>query len=165
MTIHGSKLELEWPRYHENRVNAPIDARLTSGSHNFWSDCWTFKFHTFLETRSQNISRGFKIKPVRGGLQVAAFQGLLRAPPCNPCRGYKRPKAPLVQKKKKKTFLGLALYLDVFYMLPLSSKHIFTQKHPKNKSKPLDSSLRQKYKVLFLYPTFFPLILHLGFEV
>ena len=37
-TIHGLKLELEWSGYRENRVNAPIDAPLTSWSHNFWSD-------------------------------------------------------------------------------------------------------------------------------
>ena len=30
MTIHRSKSELERPRYHENRVNTPIDAPLTS---------------------------------------------------------------------------------------------------------------------------------------
>ena len=30
-TIYGSKLELEWPRYHENQD----DASLTSDSHNF----------------------------------------------------------------------------------------------------------------------------------
>ena len=51
-TIHESKSELEWPRYHENQVNAQIDAPLTSKSHNFWSDHLIFKFHTFSETRS-----------------------------------------------------------------------------------------------------------------
>ena len=34
-TIHGSKSELERPRYHENRDDAPIDAPLTFESHNF----------------------------------------------------------------------------------------------------------------------------------
>ena len=51
-TIHGSKLVLERPRYHENRDDVPIDASLTSESHNFWFDCWIFKIHTFLETGS-----------------------------------------------------------------------------------------------------------------
>ena len=35
MTMYGSKSKLEWPRYHKNQVNAPIDAPLTSQSHNF----------------------------------------------------------------------------------------------------------------------------------
>ena len=69
-----------------------------------------------------------------------------------------------LQTQKGETFLGLALYMDVLCKLPLSYKHLYT-KHPKNKSKPLDSSLHQKYKVLFLYPTFFPLVLQLGFKV
>ena len=38
MTIHGSKLELKRLRYHENWVNASINAPLTSWSHNFWSN-------------------------------------------------------------------------------------------------------------------------------
>ena len=33
-TIHESKLELEQLRYHKNRDNAPINAPLTSESHN-----------------------------------------------------------------------------------------------------------------------------------
>ena len=62
-TIHGSKSELEWPRYHENRDDAPIDALQTSKSHNFWSNRWIFRFHTFLESGSQYL---FRIrKPLR----------------------------------------------------------------------------------------------------
>ena len=63
-TIHGLKSELERPRYHENRVNAPIDAPLTSQSHNFWSDRWIFEFHTFIEIESQDLFRGVKINPI-----------------------------------------------------------------------------------------------------
>ena len=48
MTIHGSKSELNRLRYHENRNNAPFDALLTFESHNFQSDRWIFKIHTFL---------------------------------------------------------------------------------------------------------------------
>ena len=52
-TIHGLKSKLEWPRYHENRVNALVDALLTSGSCKFWFGRWIFKFHTFLEHSHQ----------------------------------------------------------------------------------------------------------------
>ena len=50
--VHCSKSALDRPRYHENRDDASIDAPLTFESHNFWSDHWIFKFHTFLETGS-----------------------------------------------------------------------------------------------------------------
>ena len=72
----------------------------------------------------------------------------------------------LQSKKKKKDILSSCTLSGYFlHASSLLQTHFYTQKHPKNKSKPLDSSLLQKYKVLFLYPTFFPLILHLGFEV
>ena len=61
MTIHGSKSKLEWPRYHENRDDAPIDTPQTSESHNFWSNRWIFKIHTFSNTRSQELFRGVRI--------------------------------------------------------------------------------------------------------
>ena len=70
--IHGSKLELEQPRYHENWANALIDAPLTSRSHNFWSGHWIFNFHTFLETRSHDIFGGVKINSIQEHLWVAA---------------------------------------------------------------------------------------------
>ena len=62
---------------------------------------------------------------------MAALQGV---PPRKACQGYKRPQAPLDQKKE--TLLGPALCLDVFYTIPLSSKHIFTHKntHTTNQS-------------------------------
>ena len=75
MNVHGSKSELEWSRCHENRDNALIDAPLTFESHNFWSDCWIFKIHTFLETGSQDLSRHVKINPIKGGLRLEALQG------------------------------------------------------------------------------------------
>ena len=87
-TIHGSKSKLERPRYHENRVNTSIDALLTSESHNFWSDRWIFKFHTFSETGSQDLSKGAKINPVQGLLKVEALEG---PSPRKSCWGYKRP--------------------------------------------------------------------------
>ena len=74
-TIHGSKSKLERPRFHENWDNVPINALLTSGSHNFWSDRWIFKFHTFSETGSQDLSKGPKINPVQGLLKVEALEG------------------------------------------------------------------------------------------
>ena len=61
MTIHGSKSELERPRYHENRDDAPIDTSQTSKSHNFWFDCWIFRFHTFSELVIQDLARGIHI--------------------------------------------------------------------------------------------------------
>ena len=75
MTIHGSKLELEWPRYHVNQDNAPIDVPLTSGSRNFLSDRCIFKFHAFLEIGSQDLSKGVKTNPIRGHLKMSALQG------------------------------------------------------------------------------------------
>ena len=51
-TNHRLKSELEWPKYHENRDNTLIDAPLTFKSHNFWSDRWIFKFHTFSQMGS-----------------------------------------------------------------------------------------------------------------
>ena len=98
MAIHGLKSELEWLRYHENRDNAPIDAPQTSEIHNFWSDRWIFKIHTFSKTGIQNISKGIKINPIHGLLKVAALEGLSVALqgrlPLKVCQGYKRPQAP-----------------------------------------------------------------------
>ena len=54
-TIHGSKSKLERPRYHENWDDAPIDAPITSESHNFWSNRWIFKIHTFSKIGNQNL--------------------------------------------------------------------------------------------------------------
>ena len=59
--VHGSKSELKRSRYYENQDDVPIDAPQTSESHNFWSDRWIFKIHTFLETGSQDISKGVRI--------------------------------------------------------------------------------------------------------
>ena len=85
-TIHGLKLELERLRYHENRDDVPINGPLTSESHNFWSDRWIFKIHTFSETGSQNISRGAKINSFLDLLRPAVLEGL---PPRNACWSYK----------------------------------------------------------------------------
>ena len=156
MIIHGSKSKLERPRYHENRDNTLIDASLTSLSYNFWSDNWIFKFHIFLKTGNQDLSRGVKINPIQDHLEVVA----LEPPPHNPCCVYKRPQTPSKPKKKKWDFLGPTLCLDEFWTFLLSSKHTHT-KHIKGTW----FSLHQKYKVLFLYPIFISLVLHLGFGV
>jgi len=104
-TIHGSKSELERPRYHENQDNTPIDAPLTSESHNFWSDRWIFKFQTFSKTGNQDLSKSVKINPIHNLLKVATLKGLstaLQGPsPQKACQGYKRPQAPLRPKKKE----------------------------------------------------------------
>ena len=147
-TIHGSKSMLDWSRYHENRDNASINAHLTSKSHNFRSDRWIFKIHTFLEIGSQDLSRGSKIKPVWGGLKVAALEG---PPPRKSCWGYKKPQAH-TKKKKKKISLVLVLCLDVFYTFLLSLKQ---KTHKIHTSKPLDSSLHQNTRYcscMFLNP-------------
>ena len=81
-TIYGSKSELERPRYHKNRDDAPIDAPLTSESHNFWTDYWIFKFHTFSETESQKLAKGVKINLIKGGWRP--LKG--RQPPYKGCR-------------------------------------------------------------------------------
>ena len=86
MTIHESKLELERPRYHENRDDALIDAPQTSESHNFWFDRWIFEFHTFSDIGSQDLSKSVKINPIRGTLRLATLEG---PPPQSSCRGYK----------------------------------------------------------------------------
>ena len=65
------------------------------------------------------------------------------------------------QKKKKKTFLGLAICLDVFYTFFFSRK----KTHKKHIKTSWFFLLHQKYKVLFLYPIFFSLVLYLGFGV
>ena len=71
-----------------------------------------------------------------------------------------------LQTKKKKDFpRSYSLLGHFLHTSSLFQTHCYTQKHLKINSKPLDSSLHKNYKVLFLYPTFFPLVLHLGFEV
>ena len=156
MNIHGLKLELEQLRYHESQVNVQIDAPLTSSSHNFLFDHQIFEFHTFLETRSQDHSTGVKINPIQDHSKVV--------PPRNLCQGHKRTQAPPNQKKgdfpRSCSLLGHFIHIS-----PLFQTHFYTQKHSQNKSKPLDSSLHQKYKVLSLYLIFFSLVLHLGFGV
>ena len=48
---------------------------------------------------------------------------------------------------------------------PLFQTHTHTHTHTQNTLKAFDFSLHQKYKVLFLYPIFISLVLHLGFGV
>ena len=149
-TIHGLKSKLEWLRYHENWDNALIDAPLTSRSHNFWFDHWIFKLHTFLETRSPDISKGIMINSIWCHLKMVAFH--LKAN-----HGYKSPQAP--PDEKRDDFSGFSLCLDVFYKFFLSLKH---KKHIKVSWL---FFLHQKYKVLFLYPIFISLVLLLVFGV
>ena len=57
-----------------------------------------------LETRSQDISKGVKIKPIWDASQVAALEGLPTTlqgpPPHKACWGYKRPQTPPDQKEE-----------------------------------------------------------------
>ena len=112
MTLHGSKSELERLRYHENWDDALINAPQTSESHNFRSDHWIFKIHTFSETRSQNISRGVKINPNHGLLEVAALQGRRLK---KHAKAIKSPKHPSNQKKE--VSLGSCALLGCFMLI------------------------------------------------
>ena len=73
-TIHGSKSKLERPKYHKNGDDVLIVASQTSESHNFWSDCWIFEFHTFLEAENEDLSKGVKISLIRGSLRPATLE-------------------------------------------------------------------------------------------
>ena len=78
--------------------------RSWKGQHNFWSDRWIFKFHTFLELGSQDISKGVKIDPIRGSWGWQPFKGCRR--PYKGCclekcvGAINSPRHPLDQKKR-----------------------------------------------------------------
>ena len=145
------KAELEQLRYHENWVNELIDAPLTFESHNFWSNCWIFKFHTFLETGSQDLSRVVKINPHLKGCYLVKRT-----------RAIKGPKHLQTRKKEKRFWVLLCAwtFFAHFLSLPNTSLHIKT--HKKHIQVSWFFLLHQKYKVLFLYPIFFSLVLHFG---
>ena len=130
-TIHGSKSELERSRYHENWDNAPIDAPLTSGSHNFWSNRWIFKFYTFLETGSQDLFRSVKINPIKDRLKVASLEG---PPPWKSCYGYKRPQSPFKQNKRRSLPGFCSLPECLLHIFPLFQTHTHTKKKKKHQS-------------------------------
>ena len=122
MTIHGSKSELERLRYHENWDDALINAPQTSESHNFRSNHWIFKIHTFSETRSQNLSRPVALE---GPSPLKTRLGL-----------YIAPNTPQIGRRH--SFLKFAFCptsLHIFFSLPNTQKHT---------SKLLDSSLFTK---------------------
>ena len=159
MTIHGSKSELERLRYHENWKDALIDAPQNSKSHNFWSDCWIFEFHTFLENENQDISNKVKISPISGGLRTKAggsstvVTTSIFAPDREDWHFFWN--FPSTQ------------HLSTFF---LSSKHTHTHTKAKDTSKKHIKvswflHLHQEHKVLFLNPIFLSLVLHLGFGV
>ena len=77
MTVHGSKSKSKRLRYHKNRDDVPIVAPETSESHNFWSDCWIFEFHTFLEIENQDLSKGFNISQIKNYLRPRPYNGHL----------------------------------------------------------------------------------------
>ena len=154
-TVHGLKLELEQQRYHKNQVSTSIDAPLTSRSHNIWFDHWIFEFYTFLETGSQDLSRGVKINPIQYHLKVAALEGPL---PRKVWRGYKKPQAP-PRPKERRNFLDL-------YSLPGCILHIFplfqTQKTHQNLLIPLFTKNTRYYSYTH---SSFPWFYTLGFGV
>ena len=156
MTIHGSKSELEWPRYHKNQVNALINASLTFGSHNFWSNRWIFKIHTFLETGSQDLSRSVKINLTEAFWRWWPYKGRCFK---NRARAIKAPGT--LQTKKRDSWAPCSLPRWIWSFSPLFQ----TQKTHKKHIKPSRFFLHQKYNVLFLYPIFFSLVLHFGFGV
>ena len=69
-TIHGLKSELEQPRYHENHVNASIDASLTSRAITFDP---TIGFSSSIPFQKQEVkifpmvSRSTQSRPLKGG--------------------------------------------------------------------------------------------------
>ena len=154
-TIHRSKLELKRLRYHENRNNTSIDALLTFESHNFWSNRWIFKFHTFSRIGSQDLYRGVKINLIHDLLKVVALQ---RPPPQKAWRVYKRPSAPSRRERERERLPSYLLFAWT------NSKLFSSLPNTKNTSKPLDSSLHQKYKVVFIPSIFLSFIPYLGFE-
>ena len=163
MTIHGSKLKLEWLRYHENRDDALIDAPLTSESHNFWSNRWIFKFHTFSETGSQNLSKGVNINLIRGSWRLRPYKGRrleVHARAIN---------SPGTPQTWKDFFLSFCSLLGIFPHIFPSFKHKkHTKKHPKKKTHQnflILLSSPKKHNALFSYPIFFSLVLHFGFGV
>ena len=119
-TIHGSKSELEGPRYHENRDNAPIDAPLTSENHNFWSNRWIFKFHTFSKSGSQYLSNHVKINPIRRRWGWRPYKGRRLEKLVGAINSSRHP--PDQKKDFWEVSLGSALCLDDFHSLFLSSK-------------------------------------------
>ena len=121
-TVHGLKSELDWPRYHENWDDTPIDAPQTSESHNFWFDRWIFRFHTFSELGSQDISRGTQIHTFWGPLKGC----LLEILPW----GYISPRHAPDQRPHFFWVLFFALFLYTFFSLFQTPKN--TQKTGKN---------------------------------
>ena len=123
-----------------------INAPQTFESHNFWSDRWTFKIHTYSETGIQDISIHVKIKPIGGLLKVVALQGPL---PRNLCWGYK---SHMHLSHWGESFFAEFCSLPGFSTCfsPLSNTKN-TNKHPKNTSKLLDSSLFTKNTMYYSY--------------
>ena len=98
-----------------------------------------FKIHTFLETGSQNLSRGVKINPIHGVLEVAALRLERRA------KAIKGPRHPLDKKKRG---------LPWFCSLPERLLHVFPLFQKQKHIKVMD--IRSK-------PTFVPREHHLLF--
>ena len=158
MTVYGSKSELEWKRYQGNWDNALIDALLTSENHNFWFDCWIFRIHAFLDTGRQDLSKGVKINPIGFLLRLVALEGSL---PQSSCQGYKKPQAPFRPGRDHILWVLLfAWYFSTCFSLFQTQKN--TKKTHQNFLILLSSP---KHKVLFLYPIFLSLVLHIGFGV
>ena len=109
-------------------IGVRIDAPQTSKSHNFWFDHWIFEFHTFLETKNQDISKGVKISLIRGGLTMAAAS--IFAP-----RAINSPKHAL---DRGHTFFWNLPSAQLLSTFSLSPKH---QKSPKNTPKKAHQNL------------------------
>ena len=125
---------------------------LTSCSHNFWSDRWSFEFHTFLETKNEYLSKGVKISPIRWLLRPGALE------------------EPLTALQGHTFFWNLPfclVSLNVFslFQTPKKKKKKIQKKSKKHIKVSWFFSLHQKHKVLFLYPIFFSLVPCFGFGV
>ena len=147
-TVHELKSELVWLRYHKNRDDTPINAMLTSKSHNFWSDRWIFKFHTFSGAGIQNLSKGIKSTRSEefGGWRPFKGRRLkVRVEVINSPRHLLNLKRP--------HFFEFCSLPGIFPHVFLSSKH---KKHPKTHQNFLNSSLfTKKNQGIVLIPNLF----------
>ena len=164
MTIHESKSKLERPRYHENWNDALIDALQTSESHNFWSDRWIFELHNFLEIENQDISKGVKIGPIRGGLRPAAGGLSMAIASIFMPETMNSPRHTL--DKGIDIFLKFSFYPAALYIFSLSKTPKISKYTPQKTHRGLlILPFSPKLKLLLLHSIFLSLVLHFGFGV
>ena len=116
------KIRVRTAEISENQDNAPIDAPQISKSHNFQSDHWIFKIHTFSKPGSQYLSRSIKIHSFWGPFEAS---GLPRATASkNAPRVINSPRHPT--NRTQFFFSWNSLATQLLYTYFLSSKHLNT---------------------------------------